>query len=73
METAGQQRLLTEAQAARYLGVSRQLLRKSRMDGARKGHALPPPWVRNGRMIRYDILDLDAWIKDHRCASACAQ
>jgi predicted DNA-binding transcriptional regulator AlpA len=59
-------RLLTEAEAAQYLGVSRQFLRKSRMDGKREGHADAPPWVQAGRMIRYAIDDLDEWIEAHR-------
>lgn len=64
------QRLLTEADAARYLAVSRAFLRKSRMDGIRQGHAPPPPYVKIGRMIRYEIDSLDSWIAAHRCESS---
>jgi excisionase family DNA binding protein len=59
-------RLLTEAQAAEYLGVSRGFLRKSRMDGHRSAHAEAPPYIKTGRMIRYCVDDLDAWIERHR-------
>ena len=65
-ETTVTPRLLTEAEAAKFLGVSRQFLRKSRMDGHRTGHADAPLWVKSGRMIRYAIEDLDRWISDHR-------
>lgn len=59
--------LLTEAQACLYLSVSRSFLARGRMDGLRQGHAPPPPYVKIGRMIRYDKLDLDAWIDQRRC------
>lgn len=61
-----ERRLLTEVVAADYLSVSRQFLRKSRMDGHREGHAPAPPFVRFGRCIRYAVDDLDTWIADHR-------
>jgi predicted DNA-binding transcriptional regulator AlpA len=56
-------RLLQEADAARYIGMSRSFLRKSRMDGNRRNHTPAPPYVRvTTRAVRYDIQDLDAWI-----------
>jgi hypothetical protein len=58
--------LLTESQTAKYLSVSRQFLRKSRMNGNRKGHAPAPPFIRFGRSIRYSIDDLQRWIEEHR-------
>ncbi len=63
---AEQQRLFTEAEAAHYLNVSRQFLRKGRMDGHRPNHAERPPFIKSGRMIRYAIADLDDWIARHR-------
>lgn len=63
----GERKLLKEAEAARYLNVSCQFLRNSRMNGRVKGRAEPPPYIRAGRMIRYCIEDLDAWIERHRC------
>lgn len=59
-------RLISEEQAATYLGMSRQFLRKSRMDGNRANHTDAPPFVRIGRLIRYSVDDLDAWIDAHR-------
>ena len=66
MKTAIRPRLLTEEQAATYLGVSRPFLRKSRIDGNRVNHADAPPFIRAGRMIRYSVDDLNAWIVAHR-------
>ncbi len=59
-------RLMSERDAARYLGVSRAFLRESRMNGNRRGRTPAPPWVQFGRSIRYDIRDLDAWIAEHK-------
>ncbi len=59
-------RLLTEKEAAIYLGVSRQFLRKGRMEGHRPNHAERPPFIKSGRMIRYSIDDLSDWIDRHR-------
>lgn len=66
METGITARLLTERDAATYVGMSRQFLRKSRLDGAREDHTPGPPFIRLGRSIRYAIDDLDAWISEHR-------
>lgn len=65
---AEQQRLMTEADAALYLGVSRSFLRESRMNGIRKHRAEAPPYIRlgGGRATRYDAGDLDLWIDQHR-------
>ena len=60
------QKLLTEREAARYLNVSQQFLRKARMDGARERHARGPRFVKAGRMVRYAVEDLDAWITQHQ-------
>jgi excisionase family DNA binding protein len=49
--------LLTEAQAAAYLGVKPTSLLVWRSTGA---HRIP--FVRVGRLIRYRQADLDAWI-----------
>ena len=61
-------RLLTEAEAAQYISMSRSFLRKSRMDGNRDNRTSGPPYVRvTNRAIRYDIRDLDGWIEANRC------
>ena len=59
-------RLLTERDACRYLSVSRSFLAKSRMDGTLPGHTPGPPYIKMGRVVRYDLADLDAWIAEHR-------
>ena len=61
-------RMLTEQQAAEYIGMSRSFLRKSRMDGNRANRTPGPPFIRvTARAIRYDIRALDAWIEANRC------
>ena len=57
-----EQKLLTEAEAAIYLGVSRSFLRATRCYGNRPGYAESPPYVRLGRAIRYPRESLDLWI-----------
>lgn len=60
------ERLLRESEAARYLGVSRSFLAQSRMDGQRENRTPAPPFIKMGKMVRYDIDDLDAWISAHK-------
>ena len=63
-----EKRLVTEAEAAKYISISRSFLRKSRMDGNRLNHTPAPPFIRvTNRAIRYDIRDLDSWIESNRC------
>jgi hypothetical protein len=61
-----EQRLLKEGDAAIFLGVSRIFLRRGRSEGQRQNRAAPPPFIRAGRMIRYDLTDLERWIETHR-------
>ncbi len=62
-----QPRLVTEADAAKYIGMSRDFLRKSRCEGNLKGRTPAPPFIRTGaRAVRYDLRDLDAWIDENR-------
>jgi len=47
--------------------MSRQFLRKARMNGVLPRHAAAPPFIRTtARAIRYDIHDVDRWISEHR-------
>jgi hypothetical protein len=57
--------VLTEAQTADYLDVSRSWLRKGRMNGQRE-KSPTPPFVRYGRTIRYLKRDLEAFLEQHR-------
>jgi len=60
------QKLLTEKQAAEYLGMSRSFLRQGRMAGIRKNCTPAPDWRKIGtRSIRYSIDDLNDWIDSH--------
>lgn len=63
------QRLLTEVETSRYIGMSRVYLRRARSEGNRDGRTPAPPYVRIGRSIRYDLLDLDSWIQAHKVLS----
>ena len=59
-------RLMTENEAAEFIGMSRSFLAKSRMEGNRTGHTPGPPFVKIGRAVRYSGEDLLAWIAAHR-------
>ena len=63
-----EQRLISEKDAAEYIGMSAQFLRKSRMEGVRQNRTAGPPFVRIGRSVRYDLSDLEKWIDAHRRA-----
>lgn len=61
------QTLITEADAARYIGMSRSFLRMGRCYGTLRGHTPGPPYHKIGRRaIRYHIEDLDRWLDQHR-------
>jgi hypothetical protein len=62
MSDAIERRLITEADAARYMGVSRSYLANSRCSGNEGA----PAFVQHGRMIRYDLRDLEAWIEERK-------
>ncbi|MFI8751261.1 helix-turn-helix transcriptional regulator [Vreelandella lionensis] len=62
MATALQKKLLTEREAAEYLGYRPASLRQSRFMGALAG-AKPPKHIKLNRAVRYNIADLDAWIE----------
>ncbi len=57
---------LTESEAAVYLGISKSTLRQGRCDGRRNNRMPPPPYLRIGRKILYDISDLDRWLSGFR-------
>ena len=59
-------RLLTEKQAAPYIGMSRSFLRQSRMNGKRRNRTPGPPFLKIGRQVLYLADDLDAWLLEHR-------
>jgi excisionase family DNA binding protein len=51
--------LLTEKEAARYIGMSRSFLARARMIGDKNA----PSFLKLGRAIRYRITDLNAWLE----------
>ena len=59
-------RLLTEKQAAPYIGMSRSFLRQSRMNGKRQNRTAGPPFLKIGRKVLYLADDLDDWLLEHR-------
>lgn len=54
--------LLTDSQAARYIGLSAAFLRKGRCVGVLGNATPPPPHLKIGRAVRYRMADLDAWL-----------
>lgn len=52
--------LLSTPQAATRIGVRPATMRTWRSQG--RG----PKWVSAGRLVRYDIQDIDRWISEHR-------
>lgn len=52
-------RLLTVDEAAEYLGYTPAAIRHM----VAKGQL---PAVRNGRTVRFDVVDLDCWIEEHK-------
>lgn len=60
---------LTEAEAARYIGMSQSWLRKARCFDRPD----QPPYIRiTSRSIRYLRTDLDAWLESRRYIPAAA-
>jgi len=58
--------VLTDPEAAQYIGMSISFLRQSRMDGVRTNRAAGPSFIKIGRSVRYKKDDLDAWLNEHR-------
>ncbi len=65
-QTTKHQRLLTAAQAAEYLGLSKSTLAHQRKTGPLDGHIRFVPYIKLGRNIRYDLDDLNKYIKVNR-------
>ena len=51
--------VLTDREAAQYIGMSESWLRISRMKGSREA----PPFLKIGRSVRYRQQDLDHWLE----------
>jgi len=61
--------VLTDPEAAQYIGMSISFLRQSRMDGARHNRTPGPSYIKIGRAVRYLKEDLDTWLDEHRVES----
>ncbi len=64
--TTCSRRLFRQPEAANYLGLSGSTLSKMRIRGD------GPVFVKLGRIVAYDIRDLDAWWKERRRLSTSA-
>lgn len=58
--------VLTEIEAAKYIGMSRSFLSQDRMNGYRDGRTQGPDYMKLGRAIRYHKDDLDKWLLKNR-------
>jgi hypothetical protein len=54
--------LLDEFAAAARIGMSVQFLRAARCRGTLGNGTPAPPYLHIGRSVRYDPVDLDAWL-----------
>jgi predicted DNA-binding transcriptional regulator AlpA len=57
--------ILTEAEAAIYIGMSKSFLNQGRSQGHRKNRTKTPPYLKLGKAVRYRRCDLDAWLKEN--------
>jgi len=55
-------RVLTDKEAAYYIGMSQSWLRQARCQGRKDA----PPFIKIGRSVRYLVEDLDSWLQQHR-------
>jgi predicted DNA-binding transcriptional regulator AlpA len=58
--------MLTEKEAAQYIGMSRSFLNQDRMNGYRETRTQGPRYIKLGRSVRYHIEDLDSWLIKNR-------
>lgn len=58
--------ILTEEEAAIYIGMSRGFLSQDRANGIRRGRTPGPTFLKIGRLVRYRKEDLDMWLAKHR-------
>lgn len=54
--------ILTEREAAKYIGMSRSFLRHARIDGNRKGRTPAPKFIKIGRAVRYPKDELEKFL-----------
>ena len=57
-----QKHVLTEKEAAEYIGMSISYLRQDRCYGAVGGRVAGPKFLKYGRVVRYRINHLNEWL-----------
>ena len=62
-------RVLSEREAAAYVGLSAHTLRNFRIESPERS----PRWYRNGKKILYDIADLDIYLDRLRAETGAGQ
>ena len=58
--------VLTEKEAAKYIGMSCSFLNQDRINSYRKNRTHGPAFMKLGRSIRYHKKDLDDWLNKNR-------
>ncbi|HUW61948.1 MAG TPA: hypothetical protein VMZ06_13185, partial [Candidatus Bathyarchaeia archaeon] len=58
--------------AAAFIGMSMSFLRMARCEGHRGNRTPGPPFYRIGKVVRYSITDLRAWLEARRCETGAA-
>ena len=58
--------ILSEAEAAEYIGMSRCFLTQCRRDGQLRGKAKNPPYIKISNRARYLVSDLNAWLEENK-------
>lgn len=58
--------ILTEDEAAKYIGMSRSYLNADRCNGHRAKRTKGPVFMKIGKAVRYRKDDLDAWLQQNR-------
>lgn len=61
--------VMTEKEAAQYIGMSISYLRQDHCYGAIGGRAPGPKFLKYGRAVRYRIEHLNEWLEEHTFSS----
>ena len=62
MKNTVEPRALNTPDAAKYIGMSNEFLRRTRIKGQVKEGAPVPKFIKIGRLVRYIKDDLDEWL-----------
>ena len=54
--------VLSEKEAARFIGMSRSFLQKDRMNGKLENRTPGPKWIKLGRRVAYPVQYLKEWV-----------